>query len=340
MSHESNFAHVFERLSGVRPAGVGAWKAFCPTHEDRKPSLSLRIGDNGAMLVHCFGGCDKGRILGALGLEMADLYDEPNRHRALKKEPTICAVYPYSDENGLLLYQKVRYDPKDFRVRRPNPEFNPDSESSEQWIYNLKGVRLVIYDLPHLRFELSKSPERRVLLLDGEKDVETAKALGFLATCPPQGGESWTEEMADQLGAIGANVIIVPDEDLRNKKTGVIVGHSHARRQRDSLLGKVPSVAIARIPPIVGDKRDLTDMVLEWPEAERKDRFRAWLQQAVVRKSAADEVRWRLNGGWMRVEEAYFYAARAFAKITAADEIDREDALDAAAALLQLADAL
>lgn len=34
----------------------------------------------------------------------------------------IVATYDYSDENGNLLYQVVRYAPKDFKQRRPNDQ--------------------------------------------------------------------------------------------------------------------------------------------------------------------------------------------------------------------------
>jgi putative DNA primase/helicase len=33
------------------------------------------------------------------------------------------AAYDYHDENGKLLYQVVRFEPKDFRQRRPNGEW-------------------------------------------------------------------------------------------------------------------------------------------------------------------------------------------------------------------------
>lgn len=34
--------------------------------------------------------------------------------------PRIVATYDYTDEAGTLLYQSVRYDPKDFKQRRPD----------------------------------------------------------------------------------------------------------------------------------------------------------------------------------------------------------------------------
>ena len=41
--------------------------AFCPCHENtRTPALSIKNGDDGKLLVHCFAGCDGVDVLAAL----------------------------------------------------------------------------------------------------------------------------------------------------------------------------------------------------------------------------------------------------------------------------------
>lgn len=50
-------AEVAEGLGGAIRAG-SQWLARCPVHADRTPSLALREGDNGRLLVHCHAGCD------------------------------------------------------------------------------------------------------------------------------------------------------------------------------------------------------------------------------------------------------------------------------------------
>ncbi len=37
----------------------GGWMARCPAHDDRKPSLSIREGDHGKVLVCCHAGCEQ-----------------------------------------------------------------------------------------------------------------------------------------------------------------------------------------------------------------------------------------------------------------------------------------
>lgn len=57
--------HVLGRLEAVRRSGSG-WVARCPAHEDREPSLSIGIGQEGNILLHCFAGCAFPDIIAAL----------------------------------------------------------------------------------------------------------------------------------------------------------------------------------------------------------------------------------------------------------------------------------
>jgi hypothetical protein len=62
---------VLDRLEHVRCTRKG-WIARCPAHEDRHPSPSVGVGDDGRILLHCFAGCEVQTVVAALGLEMAD----------------------------------------------------------------------------------------------------------------------------------------------------------------------------------------------------------------------------------------------------------------------------
>lgn len=66
-----------ERLGGDK-AGHG-WRAPCPGHASENPTtLSIREGTdrhgNPVTLLKCFVGCDMETILGALGLQLSDLF--------------------------------------------------------------------------------------------------------------------------------------------------------------------------------------------------------------------------------------------------------------------------
>jgi hypothetical protein len=70
------------RAAGCRSTRPGAWT--CPAHDDSEPSLSVREGDDGRVLIHCFGPCDAERIVAALGLTLADLFGPPNSGATLQ----------------------------------------------------------------------------------------------------------------------------------------------------------------------------------------------------------------------------------------------------------------
>jgi len=72
-----NLDKVLIILERVKRSGKG-WVARCPAHEDRHPSLSVGVGDDGRVLLHCYAGCDVQAVVAALGLQMADLY--PDAH--------------------------------------------------------------------------------------------------------------------------------------------------------------------------------------------------------------------------------------------------------------------
>jgi hypothetical protein len=76
-----------QRLDAKRN-GEG-WKAKCPAHEDRTPSLSIKEGDDGRVLVRCFAGCALEDITRAMNIEVKDLFTTPrqfNREVAVSKD--------------------------------------------------------------------------------------------------------------------------------------------------------------------------------------------------------------------------------------------------------------
>ena len=96
---------------GCKPNDRG--QAHCPAHEDGRASLSFAEGSDGVVLK-CHAGCTTAAVVEALSLTMADLFDKaPGPRREV-------ATYDYLDEAGKLLFQVVRFDPKDFRQRRPD----------------------------------------------------------------------------------------------------------------------------------------------------------------------------------------------------------------------------
>jgi putative DNA primase/helicase len=208
----------------ARSTGPGQWHARCPAHDDRKPSLSIGTGKNGAIVLTCHRGCATEDILKAEGLEWRDLWPDDelshlNGHRQNGHKPAaaqasprrIVETYPYCDEDGTLLYQVVRYDPKDFKQRRPaRPDDEPRMVSRDGWVWSIRDVRWVAYRLPELLADTSGE----LWLFEGEKDANRAASLGLNATTTAQGAASF-DRSADALRAVaaGRRVYAVRDED-------------------------------------------------------------------------------------------------------------------------------
>ena len=51
-------AETIAKALGGHKTGNG-WIARCPLHDDQKPSLSIGVGKNGKLLVHCHAGCNQ-----------------------------------------------------------------------------------------------------------------------------------------------------------------------------------------------------------------------------------------------------------------------------------------
>jgi AAA domain/CHC2 zinc finger len=75
---------VLGRLDRVRRSGQG-WVARCPAHDDKTPSLSVRETDEGNVLVHCFAGCLPEEVCGAIGLNLAALFNSSNGSELMQK---------------------------------------------------------------------------------------------------------------------------------------------------------------------------------------------------------------------------------------------------------------
>jgi hypothetical protein len=67
-----------ESLQALDHAPVHRYMAGCPCCDSRRGRpVSLRVTDNGRVLVHAFCGHETEDVLAALGLTLADLFDKP-----------------------------------------------------------------------------------------------------------------------------------------------------------------------------------------------------------------------------------------------------------------------
>lgn len=174
-------------------------------------------------------------VIRDLGAELERLSPSPDtRPKTPDQRPQkrIVATYDYTDPQGNLVFQAVRYDPKEFRQRRPDREGG--------WIWNMEGINRIPYRLPEVLLADTVS------ITEGEKDADNVRACGYTATCNVGGAGKWLDAYSEFLS--GKNIIVIPDNDDPGRK--------HADSIIKSLDGKVNSLKLVQIPAPYKDVSD------------------------------------------------------------------------------------
>lgn len=257
----------FAGLRGVVSNGAGSWEACCPAHDDSKPSLSIKIGSQDKLIFRCHAkhACSQEDILNALGLTWDDCFPDNRANggsrgesqQTTRKKASLKHIdtYQYRNGEGVLAYEVLRYidtetSKKTFRQRRPNDKFNdtqPPGNDNPEWLYNMHEVTYYPYRYPELRNALKEKPDRFILIVEGEKDVESWVKLGIVATTNAMGAGKWYSDYNPFFA--GVNVVVIPDEDDPDPKAGRRVGLDHARHVCESLLPVAASVRLLRLFP-------------------------------------------------------------------------------------------
>jgi hypothetical protein len=240
----------------------GSLRCPGPGHSAADRSLSVKL-DNEApegFLVHSFAGDDpiicRDYVRTKAGLPAFKPNGGNGRRRATddaieralmeavqggaatsKPKGRLVATFGYVDENAQLLYQVLKYDPKNFRQRRP--------DGNGGWTWSLGDVRRVLYRWP----ELLQYPDATVFVCEGEKDADRVASLGHCATCVAAG--TWTEDCVKALA--GRDCIVLQDNDGP--------GHKKALAAAQALHGTAKSIRIVLLPglPEKGDVSDWLD---------------------------------------------------------------------------------
>lgn len=113
--------NILSRLEKVKGRN-GAYTACCPAHKDKSPSLAIRELDDGRILMKCFANCSVQEIMGAIGMEIGDLFPDAKKDlppvkrkyyatdllRVIEFEAWVVSVAAYTMSQGLPLSEEDR----------------------------------------------------------------------------------------------------------------------------------------------------------------------------------------------------------------------------------------
>lgn len=236
---------VVEKLRQLncRPVKSGdGYKSFCPIHEangyGHSPSLTIAAGRKVDVVVKCQAGCNQSELI-----KMLEIAPEPRQ----TGKPRLVATYSYRDPAGREIRQKLRYVPKDFRIRH--------QDAAGKWVYRSGNGPAVLYRLPELKTAIAQGAV--VFVVEGEKDADRLATLGLVATCNIEGAAKseqrakWRAEYTIQLAG-AAGVVLIPDNDEP--------GRAHMRHVANQLRGNVKSIKWLELPDLP-DRGDVSDFL-------------------------------------------------------------------------------
>jgi putative DNA primase/helicase len=191
---------LLTKLPDAKETGSG-WSARCPAHDDRKASLSVSEGDDGIVLLKCHAGCDTSAILLAVGLTLADLFpSKPGptpasngkpqpRGRAFStaKDAVAHLERRHGERSALWSYHHAHGESVGLVVRWDRPEgkdIRPVSRHGGSWRIGAMPAPRPLYGLPGL------AKANRIIVTEGEKAADAARALGFMATTSAGGSQT------------------------------------------------------------------------------------------------------------------------------------------------------
>lgn len=172
----------------------------------------------------------------------------------------VCA-YDYRDLAGVLIHQTVRWEPKAFAQRRPDPF------ADTGWTWSLDGIEPILYRLADWH------ALTWVCIVGGEKDADNLHAIGIPATTNPMGEGNWRASYNEVFR--GKEVVLIPDNDE--------TGRRHVATVAAALAGVAASVRVLPMPG-VPTKGDASDWIAQAPgegavwAAQRQEEFMALIE--------------------------------------------------------------
>ena len=175
-------SHNFDN---VQWRGDDSFICNCTSHDDKKASLEISLGNKDNIIFHCFAGCSTEKILASKGLTFRDISSEKERTNVTKKHTwgKQIACYDYINTTGQVKLRKYKYVDE-----KGSKNFPWQRYENGNWQWGLNGLTANIYGLNSI-----KDDDTILFTVEGEKDQQTISELGFPCVTLPNGGsqKSW-----------------------------------------------------------------------------------------------------------------------------------------------------
>ena len=187
-----------------------AVSAQCVAHDDGRPSLSVKRGEDGRAVVHCFAGCDwrdvldRLKALAAPGVKISSRQQQEIRARGKPKEIKTRTEYEIRDVNGVLQAVRVRLD-------------YSDGTKDVFWKDGLMGRRAA--SLPLFGSEVLKNIplDVPIIVCEGEKDTVARWGKGEVAVGTVTGSGAIPDDDVLRV-LVGRPVRLWPDNDASGER--------------------------------------------------------------------------------------------------------------------------
>jgi hypothetical protein len=253
---------IAKQLGNAKKAN-GQWVASCPVpghgkgNGDKNPSLSISINDDGKPLFHCHGGCTQEDVFNTIKdmRLLPELEERPDPLANIKPLPQIKfdQEWEYQDEDRTTVFVKQRLrigeSGKTYRLYKVDPDGRRHP--------TLGDARIVPYKLPELLD--AKTAGRIIYVVEGEKAADALISIGVTATTAHTGAGSWPEAITEYFA--GANVVIVPDNDLP--------GWRYAQKAVEAIWGIAKNVKVVDLQ-LQNEKEDAYEFVHQYGK-QRED---------------------------------------------------------------------
>jgi AAA domain len=214
-----------------------------PGHDPNDRSMCVKLGFDD-YIVHSFSNDD--------WRECRDYIDKkigaPKWGPKTKADPISKMRVGKSDAPTNYVYYEADGTPR-LRVNRTQnrtPPFWQEYWNGSRFVKGGGDEPQVPYRLP----ELLAAEHKTVLIVEGEKDVDNVRALGFVATTNARGAGNWHPDLNQYF--VGRDIFIIPDNDQ--------AGEKHVRTVYESLKDIAREIQILRLPGL-GDKQDVSDWI-------------------------------------------------------------------------------